>query len=106
MRFMLTVTIGVVGVSLVLITLFETLLREWDPVVDIRRWWHELAQSRTGSASVSAEDILSELEGRRQNRYVYAARPPARPIDRRREAPRDMNAVDRRVASPKYVEAL
>ena len=106
MRFMLTLTIGLVGVGLVLMTLLETLLREWDPVVDIRRWWHEMAQSRTGSDSVRAEDILSELEGRRQNRYVYAARPPSRSIDRRREVLREMKAGDQRASSPKYVEAL
>jgi hypothetical protein len=105
MRFMLTLTIGLVGVGLVLMTLLETLLREWDPVVDLRRWWFELAHRHPGS-QVRAEDILSELEGRRQGRYVYAARPPERAIDRRREVLRDMRAADQRVASPEYVEAL
>ncbi len=103
MRFMLTLTIGLVGVGVLLMTLLETLLHDWDPVVDLARWWRELAHSRTGAASVSAEDILSELEGRRQNRYVYAARPPARSIDRRREVLRDMRSTDPRVSSPEFV---
>jgi hypothetical protein len=103
MRFMLTLTIGLVGVGVVLMTLLETLLHEWDPIVGMARWWRELAHSRTGAASVSAEDILSELEGRRQNRYVYAARPPSRAIDRRREVLRDMRTTDPRASSPEFV---
>ena len=105
MRFMLTLTIGLVGVGLVLMTLLETLLHDWDPVVDCRRWWYEVSHRHPGS-QVRAEDILSELEGRRNNRYVYATRPPARSIDRRREVLRDMRAADQRVASPDIVEAL
>jgi hypothetical protein len=102
MRFILTLTIGLVGVGIVLVTLFETLLHDWDPVVDFRRWWHEVAHRHPGS-QVRAEDILSELEGRRQNRYVYATKPPARAIDRRREVLRDMRAADQRVSSPEFV---
>ena len=105
-RFMLTLTIGLVGVGLVLVTLLESVLREWDPVLDISRWWRELTQSRMGSESVRAEDILFELEGHREDRYVYATRPPARAIDRRREVLRDMRAADQRVSSPDFVEAL
>lgn len=105
-RFMFTLTIGLVGVGLVLMTLLETLLRDWDPVVDLRRWWGEIAHRHPGAASVRAEDILSELEGRRRDRYVYATRPPARAIDRRREELRGMREADQRVASPDFVEAL
>ena len=104
-RFMLTLTIGLVGVGLVLVTLFETLLHDWDPVVAFRRWWREMAH-RTAAQSIRGEDILSELEGRRSSRYEYAARPPARAIDRRREDLRDMRASDKRVSSPDFVEAL
>jgi len=103
-KFMLTLTIGLMGVGLVLVTVFETLLRDWDPVVEAKRWWRLYHRHHT--ASVSAEDILSELEGRRQNRYQYATRPPARAIDRRREDLLDMRAADKRVSSPDFVEAL
>jgi hypothetical protein len=103
-RFMVTLTIGLVGVGVVLMTLLETLLREWDPVLDLQRWWKDVSHRHPSAGSVSAEDILAELEGRRQNRY--AARPPARAIDRRREVLRDMREADERVASPDFVEAL
>lgn len=101
-KFMFSLTVGLVGLSLVFVTLFETILREWDPVVDIRRWWTEMAH-RSPAGGVRAEDILSELEGRRQNRYVYATRPPTRAIDRRREVLRDMAAAPKRAASPEFV---
>ena len=105
LRFMLTLTFGLTGLAVVLVTLFETILRDWDPVIDLRRWWHEAIHRHPGS-QVRAEDILSELEGRRSGRFVYATRPPERAIDRRREVLRDMRAADQRVASPDYVEAL
>jgi hypothetical protein len=105
MKFMITLTFGLLGVGVVLITLMETLLREWDPVVDFNRWWHDISH-RSHTGSVRAEDILSELEGRRQNRYVYATKPPAREIDRRREVLRDMREADKRVSSSDYAEAL
>jgi hypothetical protein len=102
-RFMFTLTVGLAGVGLVLMTLLETLLKEWDPIVDLRRWWFEMAHRHPAADAVRAEDILSELEGRRKERYVYAARPPVREIDRRREVLREMQAADKRVASPEFV---
>ncbi len=106
MRFVLTLTIGLVGVGLVLMTLLETVLSAWDPVVDAGRWWRELAHRRAGAYSVRAEDILSELEGRHQNRFVYATRPPARAIDLRGEILRDIRAAGKRAPSPAFSEAL
>ena len=105
MKFMLTLAIGLAGVSLVLVTMLETALREWDPVTDFRHRWRELGRRR--SAAIGAEDILSKLEGRRRNNtFVYDTRPPMRAIDRRREILRDMHAAEERVASPGFVEAL
>jgi hypothetical protein len=104
-RFMLTLTTGLAGVGLVLVTLFETLFRDWDPAVDLRRWWRHYHRHQNTS-SVRAEDILSELEGRRKSRELYATRPPARAIDRRRVDLLDMRAADKRVSSPEFVEAL
>lgn len=105
-RFVLTLAVGLVGVGLVLMTLLETLLSEWDPVVDAGRWWRELAHRRAGAYSVRAEDILSELEGRHQNRFVYATRPPARAIDLRGEILRDIRAAGKRAPFPDFSEAL
>jgi hypothetical protein len=98
-KFMFTLTVGLVGVGLVLMTILETLLLEWDPVVDAKGWWKSF--SHRSSGSVSAEDILSELEGRRRGQFA-----PRPAIDRRREVLRDMREADDRVASPDIVEAL
>ncbi|MFI5362501.1 MAG: hypothetical protein ACHQ49_11070 [Elusimicrobiota bacterium] len=87
-RFMFTLAVGLAGVGIVLVTLLETLFHEWNPVVDFRRWWRDVSHRHHGAGSVRAEDILSELEGRRKKGDIYAARPPAR-------AP-----------SPDFVEAL
>ncbi len=102
-KFMFTLTVGLVGLSLVLITVLETLLAHWDPVVDIRAWWRETTHHRSGVANVRAEDILSELEGRRSGAPVRAYE---RPVDRRRESLRDVNEAELRLASPQSVEAL
>jgi hypothetical protein len=104
-KFMFTLAIGLVGVGVVLMTLLESALRDWDPVLEVRHRWRELARRR--SAAIGAEDILAKLEGRRRsNRFVYAEQPPARAIDHRRADPRDMHESEQRVASPDFVEAL
>jgi len=102
-KFMFTLSVGLVGLSLVLMTVLETMLAHWDPVVDVRRWWRRHAHHRSGVEAVRAEDILSELEGRR---HGAAARAYERPIDRRREVLRDVSEAERRLASPETVEAL
>ena len=102
-RFMLTLTIGLVGVCLVLMTLFETLFSAWDPVRETRLLWRKLTHGRSGSGSIRAEDILSEIEGRRKSRSAYEPHAPARAIDRLRDDLRDMREADQRVASPDSV---
>lgn len=96
-KFMFTLTVGLVGLSLVLITVLETLLAHWDPVVDIRRWWRQTTHHRSTVDAVRAEDILSELEGRR---HGASARLYERPVDRRREALRQVNEAERRLSDP------
>ncbi len=96
-KFMFTLTVGLVGLSLVLMTVLETLLAHWDPVVDLRRWWRQYAHRSSGVEAIRAEDILSELEGRRG---AAAAREPERPIERRREALRRADEAERRLADP------
>jgi hypothetical protein len=103
-KFMFTLTVGLVGVSLVMMTLIEALFSEWDPVVAVHRWWRHYHHGRSHAGSVRAEDILSELEARRQGRSVPP--PPARSLDRRREVLREMREADLRVSSPSIVEAL
>lgn len=101
-KFMFTLTIGLVGLSLVLMTVLETLLADWDPVVDLRRWWRQYAH-RSGVESVRAEDILSELEGRGR---AGTPRLPERTIDRRRAVLRQADEVERRLAAPDPLEVL
>ena len=101
-KFMFALTLGLVGVGMVLMTLLETLFSLWDPGVDARQWWRRLARAHSDVSSVRAEDILYELEGRGR----YAPSRPARTIDRRREVLRDMREAEQRAASPEIAEAL
>ena len=103
-KFMFTLTVGLVGVGLVMMILIETLFSEWDPVVDFHRWWRQHHYGRANAGSVRAEDILSELEARRSGNVVPQT--PTRSLDRRREILRDMREADLRVSSPRIVEAL
>ena len=101
-KFMFTLTVGLAGLSLLLLTVLETVLAYWDPVVDVRRWWRETMQHRSRDI-VRAEEILSALEGRQKG---LTERMYERPIDRRREALRALSEAERRGASPARVEAL
>ncbi len=102
-KFLFTLTVGLTGLSLVLITLLETLLAHWDPLIDMRAWWRQALHHRSGVDNVRAEDILLGLESRRQG---ATARAYERPLDLRREVLRDVNEAERRLASPGVVEAL
>ena len=77
-KFMFTLAVGLTGVGMVTLTVVEALFSDWDPVVDIRRWWREYVHSRPNAGAVRAEDILSEIEGRRQGRYL---RPSERVVE-------------------------
>ncbi len=102
-KFMFTLAIGLVGLSLVLFTLLETVLAYWDPVVDARHWWRRVTQHRSGVASIRAEDILSEIEGRQRGLTVRLTESP---IDQRREVLRDVREAESRLASPAPFEPL
>lgn len=98
-KFMFTLGIGLVGMGIVLTTVIERLFREWDAVRDLSRFLRGLTHGRPHVADVSAEDILLELEkGRAEGRYQRRA--PAKSIDRRREALRDMREAEQRLSSP------
>ena len=99
-KFMFTLTVGLAGIGLVLMTVLETLLADWDPVVDLRRWWKGYAYRHSGIAHIIAEDILQEIEGRRDGAVPRA---PVRSIDRRRESLRDVAQAEERLSSPAAV---
>lgn len=100
-KFMFTLTVGLVGVGMVLKTLLETLLHEWDAVAEIRAGWHSLFHSRPYAESVRAEDILMEIERDHMKRRV-----PTHELDRRRQALRDIREAEDRLSSPAAVEAV
>ena len=94
-KFMFTLTVGLVGVGMVLKTLLETLLHEWDVVGDVQHTWNSMFHARPYADSVRAEDILREIEHDKNKRLV-----PERSIDRRREALRDVREAEDRLSSP------
>lgn len=103
-KFLFTLTVGLIGVGLVLKTLLESLFREWDAVRDFRRWTRSLLQHRPASDPVRAEDILMELErGRREGRYQ---RQHGHGMDRRREALREVREAEERLAAPHSPEVV
>jgi hypothetical protein len=99
-KFMFTLTVGLVGVGLVMKTVLETLLSDWDPGVDLRRWWKAYSHRSSALEHVRAEDILQEIEGRR---HGAVPRAPVLAIDRRRESLRDVNEAENRLSSPAAV---
>ena len=88
-----------IEVGVVLTTVFETLLSEWDMTRDLARWLRGLTHGRPHTADVRAEDILLELEKTRAEGR-YQRRAPARSIDRRREALRDVREAEHRLSAP------
>lgn len=87
-RFMFTLAFGLAGVGVVMTSVFETLLSDWDPVVAARRWWRRHAHLRMSGRGVRAEDILQELEGRR------------------RQDLRDLREAEQRLADPVAAQTL
>jgi hypothetical protein len=100
-KFMFTLTVGLVGVGMVLKTLLETILHEWDVVQDIKAGWHSMFHARPYADSVRAEDILMEIERDHMKRSI-----PAHELDRRRQALRDVREVEDRLSSPRVPEPV
>jgi hypothetical protein len=99
-KFMFTLTVGLVGMGMVLKTLLETVLHEWDAVGEFRVAWNSMFNARPYADSVRAEDILMEIEHDKNKRLV-----PERSIDRRREALRDVREAEDRLSAPQASEA-
>ena len=97
-KFMFTLTVGLVGVGMVLKTLLETILHEWDAVAEMKAGWHSMFHARPYAESVRAEDILMEIERDHMKRRV-----PQHELDRRREALRDIREAEDRLSSPAVV---
>lgn len=101
-KFVFTLSLGLVGLGLFMTTLLEVVLREWDAPREIRRWWRHLTHARAHASSVRAEDILLELE-HAQKEHRYERRLPAGSIDQRREDMRAIREAEERLAAPTAV---
>ena len=101
-KFIFTLSLGLLGLGMVLTTLLETVLRDWDAPRELRRWWRHVTHARAHASSVRAEDILLELE-HAQKEHRYERRLPAGSIDRRREEMRAIREAEERLASPSAV---
>jgi hypothetical protein len=97
-KFMFTLTVGLVGVGMVLKTLLETILHEWDAVAEMKAGWHSMFHARPYAESVRAEDILMEIERDHMKRRV-----PTHELDRRRQALRDVREAEDRLSAPAAV---
>ena len=100
-KFMFTLTVGLVGVGMVLKTLLETILHEWDAVHEIQTGWHSMFHARPYADSVRAEDILMEIERDHDKKRL-----PELSIDRRRQALKDVREAEDRLSSPRVPEAV
>ncbi len=100
-KFMFTLTVGLVGVGMVLKTLLETILHEWDAVREIQNGWNAMFHARPYADSVRAEDILMEIEHDYAKRHI-----PQHSLDRRREALRDIREAEDRLSAPSIPEAV
>ncbi|MBI4371271.1 MAG: hypothetical protein HY552_03120 [Elusimicrobia bacterium] len=97
-RFVITAALGLAGLGMVLTTLFDGVLADWDLPRDLRQWWRRFSLLPHPGGSVRAEDILLEIElSQREGRYQ---RPPAASLDRRREALRDLREAEVRLSEP------
>lgn len=101
-KFIFTLSLGLIGLGMVLTVLLETVLHEWDAPRDIRRWWRHLTHARAHASAVRAEDILLELENA-QKEHRYERRRPADAMDQRREEMRAIREAEERLASPTAV---
>ncbi|OGR46009.1 MAG: hypothetical protein A2X37_09490 [Elusimicrobia bacterium GWA2_66_18] len=96
-RFVFTLSIGLLGLGMVLTRTLETILHEWDAPRELNLWWRRLTQCHSHAADVRAEDILIELTYKERR---YERRSSAGSIGRRRKAMREVREAEDRLASP------
>ncbi|MEK7389766.1 MAG: hypothetical protein AAB036_08705 [Elusimicrobiota bacterium] len=101
-KFMFTLSVGLVGVGMVLKTLLEALFAEWDAVRAVQRAWYFYFHSRPHAALVRAEDILMELE----RDHVERLKSESSTLDIRRAALRDMREAEVRLKVPQASEVV
>lgn len=68
LRFVTCLTVGLFGVSLVLMTVYDTLLQDWDVVKDVRLWAARVARKHRTRYTMMDEDRMNVAR-------AYAAKP-------------------------------
>ncbi|TBR19399.1 hypothetical protein EPO15_14290 [bacterium] len=68
LRFVTCLTVGLFGVSLVLMTVYDTLLQDWDVVKDMRLWAARVARKHRTRYVLMDEERMSAAR-------AYAAQP-------------------------------
>jgi hypothetical protein len=96
MRFMTSLTFGLIGIGLVMKVLLDRVFHEWDAVADgvalAKRVW----RGRSMTTHLRAEDILMEAERSRSESKPASSRL----IDQRREQLNAMREVEIRLNAP------
>lgn len=74
LRFVTCLAVGLFGVSLVLMTVYDALFQDWDVVRDIRLWAQKVARKHRTRYVMMDEERMNAA---RLNAPVYASRPSA-----------------------------
>lgn len=94
-RFMICLAVGLVGLGLVLKTVMETLLQDWDVVAELGEAWRERFSDKRSLGSARVEDLLLDREMMRTGEA-----PTVRLIDVRRQQLAEVAAVENRLKRP------
>lgn len=94
MKFMMWLTVGLLGVGMVLKVLMDELLNEYDAPAAFGQWMRDVVSNKSLLNHHRAEDMLLELE------KAKTTEGSVRRIDQRREQLRELASVERRLLGP------
>lgn len=99
MRFIMTLSFGIAGLSLFMKVLLENVFHDWDAVSAFSGFVGGIVNGKPMEAqSLRAEDILMEAEKNRSGVGVGSSRL----IDKRREQLNEINEVETRLNKPSF----
>ncbi len=94
LKFVGTMALGMLGIGLLMKVLLDRLFVDWDAVEDLETYVKDAYRGRRMNHVHLTEDILMEKEKARPTELT------TRMIDKRREALREMDAVEHRLHAP------
>ncbi len=94
LKFVSTMALGMLGIGLLMKVLLDRLFVDWDAVEDLETYVKDTYRGRRMHHVHLTEDILMEKEKARPTELS------TRMIDKRREALREMDAVESRMHAP------